>query len=261
MPDSEGVPDGWVTIDELARETGLTVRTVRAHQARGLLPPPDVVARTGYYGPDHRARLELVKELQNEGTKLDAIKKLLDRAGGSTDQVLRFTRTVRAMFDGGGGAIVDREEIGRRFGTDDPATLARAVSLGLLRKVDEQHYEETSPRLARAGEDLARYGVPIDRALTALEQLRRHADGVARTYVELFLEAVWKPFDAAGRPADQWPLVQEALQSLAPVAGEALQAVFEIVLAERIELTLGRDLDRWLGEPARRRRTGRQAKT
>ena len=53
-----------LTIDELARETGMTVRNIRAHQSRGLLPPPEVRARTGYYGPDHAARLTLIKELQ-----------------------------------------------------------------------------------------------------------------------------------------------------------------------------------------------------
>ena len=42
-----------LTIDELARETGMTVRNIRAHQSRGLLPPPVVRARTGYYGPEH----------------------------------------------------------------------------------------------------------------------------------------------------------------------------------------------------------------
>ena len=35
-----------LTIDELARETGMTVRNIRAHQSRGQLPPPAVRART-----------------------------------------------------------------------------------------------------------------------------------------------------------------------------------------------------------------------
>jgi DNA-binding transcriptional MerR regulator len=34
-----------LTIDELARRTGMTVRNVRAHQSRGLLPPPEAGAR------------------------------------------------------------------------------------------------------------------------------------------------------------------------------------------------------------------------
>jgi len=44
-----------LTIEQLAAETGMTVRNIRNHQSRGLLPPPDVRARTGYYGPEHVA--------------------------------------------------------------------------------------------------------------------------------------------------------------------------------------------------------------
>ena len=39
-----------LTIGELAEAAGMTVRNVRNHQARGLLAPPSLVARTGYYG-------------------------------------------------------------------------------------------------------------------------------------------------------------------------------------------------------------------
>ena len=37
--------DNDLTIDDLARDTGLSVRNVRSHQARGLLPPPEVRGR------------------------------------------------------------------------------------------------------------------------------------------------------------------------------------------------------------------------
>jgi DNA-binding transcriptional MerR regulator len=62
--------DDELTIDELARRIGMTVRNIRAHQSRGLLPPPEVRGRTGYYGADHVARLELIQELQAEGFNL-----------------------------------------------------------------------------------------------------------------------------------------------------------------------------------------------
>ena len=42
-----------LTIDQLAQRTGMSVRNIRDHQARGLLPPPEVRARIGYYGPEH----------------------------------------------------------------------------------------------------------------------------------------------------------------------------------------------------------------
>ncbi len=36
-----------LTIDELARETGMTVRNIRSHASRGLLQPPLVRAWSG----------------------------------------------------------------------------------------------------------------------------------------------------------------------------------------------------------------------
>src|SRR3954469_6089843 len=52
-----------LTIDELARAVGMTVRNVRAYASRGLMPPPRLVGRTGYYGEEHVTRLTLVREL------------------------------------------------------------------------------------------------------------------------------------------------------------------------------------------------------
>ena len=62
-----------LTIDQLAQRTGMTVRNIRAHQSRGLLPPPMVVARTGYYGDEHVARIRLIQEMQAEGFNLKSI--------------------------------------------------------------------------------------------------------------------------------------------------------------------------------------------
>jgi hypothetical protein len=44
------IDDGDLTIDELAQRTGMTVRNIRAHQSRGLLPPPEVRGARGTTG-------------------------------------------------------------------------------------------------------------------------------------------------------------------------------------------------------------------
>src|ERR1044072_4029183 len=75
------VTDATLTVDELARQAGMTVRNVRAHQSRGLLPPPEVRGRTGYYGAEHVARLELIRTLQAHGFNLEAIRRLSARTG------------------------------------------------------------------------------------------------------------------------------------------------------------------------------------
>ncbi len=240
----DGVEQDELTIDELARVTGVTVRNVRAYQSRGLLPAPEVRARTGWYGREHRARLELIKELQAEGVKLDVVKRLFETTGGSTDQVLGFIRSLRALFGEREGTIVSREELAERFASADEGLLRKAQKLGLLRQVADDQYEEVLPRLTGAGEALVSLGIPLDRALDTVVALRRHAEGIARLYVELFLDEVWKPFDASGRPDDQWPRLHETVDRLRALSGEALLAVVEQAVSERLDVTFGRDLAR-----------------
>src|SRR2546423_8837463 len=92
---AESTEGAELTIDELARRTGMTARNIRAHQSRGLLPPPAVRGRTGYYGAEHLARLQLIHELQAEGFNLEAIRRLIEAGNGSSADVLRFTRALR----------------------------------------------------------------------------------------------------------------------------------------------------------------------
>ena len=240
-----------LTIDELARRTSMTVRNIRAHQSRGLLPPPDVRGRTGYYGPEHVARIELIRELQSEGFNLESIRRLLDGSAGVSDEVLRFTRALREPFEDEEPQIVDAAELGERWRTDDPRLLQRAERLGFLRSLGDGRYEEISPRLSAAGAELAELGVPAEVALDAVERVRRHADGVAKSFVRLFLEQVWKPFDAEGRPEERWPEVREALERLRPLASEALVAVFQIAMGDAVEKAFGREMERSSGRGRR----------
>jgi DNA-binding transcriptional MerR regulator len=249
-----------MTIDELARRTGMTVRNIRAHQSRGLLPPPAVVGRTGYYGEEHAVRLELIKEMQADGFNLGAIRRLLEGVGDSSGEVLDFARAVRAPFEEEEAEILSAAQIAQRWGGEaDPALFARAERLGLLRPLGEDRYEVPSPRVLRAGTELAELGIAPARALEVAAKLRRQSREVARTFIELFLESVWKPFDQAGRPEQQWPQVREALERLRPLASEALLAIFQLVMTEATEKAFGRELERDLDRKPRSRRPRRSA--
>jgi DNA-binding transcriptional MerR regulator len=82
------------TVDELARRSGLTTRTIRAHQSAELLPRPRLDGRTGYYGRAHLERLGVITRLQGRGYSLAAITDLL-RAwddGRTLADVLGFDR-------------------------------------------------------------------------------------------------------------------------------------------------------------------------
>src|SRR5918998_5115861 len=94
---AEGIAEH--TIDELARETGMTVRNIRAHQSRGLLPAPEVRARTGYYGPEHVERLRLIQELQAEGFNLGSIERLLGEGGAWAERFIGLRRAITTPFE------------------------------------------------------------------------------------------------------------------------------------------------------------------
>lgn len=68
-----------LTLDELTERVGMSVRNVRFYTTKRLVPPPLRRGRSGYYSADHVARLELVRELQNHGFTLSAIKGYVDR--------------------------------------------------------------------------------------------------------------------------------------------------------------------------------------
>lgn len=240
-----------LTIDQLALRVGMTVRNIRAHQSRGLLPPPEVKGRTGYYGPEHEARIELIKELQADGYNLELIRRLIDGTGGSSAEVLRFTRAVRAPFSDEEPQFVEAADLAERWDTNDPELLDKAVELGLIRDLGDGRFEELSPRLARAGQELVELGIPIERALEVVARLRRNADSAARTFAGLFIESVWRPFDEAGRPEERWPEVQDALERLRPLAAESLLAVLQLAMNDVVEKEFGRTLE---GTGRRRRK-------
>src|SRR5215217_6873122 len=254
--------DASMTIDELAHRTGMTVRNIRAHQSRGLVPPPEVRGRTGFYGDDHVSRIELIQELQADGFNLESIRKLLEGAGGSSSEVLNFSRTLRAPFEDEQPEIVDEQELVERWGGPlDARLMARTEKLGLLRDLGDGRYEILSPRLQRAGLELAELGVPPAVALEVVSQVRTSARRVARVFIELFLENVWKPFNEAGRPEEDWPKVRDALERLRPLASDALLAIFQQVMSETVEEVTGREIQRGLttssGDGRSRRRRGR----
>src|SRR3954470_21374408 len=108
-----------LTIEGLAREVGLSVRNLRSHQARGLLPPPEVRGRVGYYGAEHVERIRLIQELQGEGMKLDGIKRLLDASEGTGAGLLRVKQAADAFGEAEGTEVVSVAELGERFGVDE----------------------------------------------------------------------------------------------------------------------------------------------
>ena len=100
----------------------MTVRTTRYYAGLGLLPPPTRRGRMAYYTVEHRARLELIRALQDHGFTLAAIEKYLGRV--PVDASVEDLALQRAMLTswGDGQARVDDPSAAR----DPRRTQARA---------------------------------------------------------------------------------------------------------------------------------------
>ena len=251
-------PDGKMTIGELARRTGMTIRNIRAHQTRGLLPPPEVQGRTGYYNEEHVARIELTREMQAEGLNLEAIRRVLESTGGSSKEMVDFARAVRAPFEDETPEIFSPKDFAAGWKVDsiDERLFKRAEKMGVLRILPDGQIEVISPRLHRAATRLIEFGISPAAAVAVAGKLHEHADAVARVYVDLFTEQIWEPFDKAGRPDEDWPKVLEALGAMRPLASDALLAMFQITMGEETEKAAERTL-RNAGKSQRRGRSRR----
>lgn len=254
-------PKGKMTIGELARRTGMTVRNIRAHQTRGLLPPPEVHGRTGYYSEEHLARIELTREMQAEGLNLEAIRRVLETTGGSSQEMVDFARAVRAPFEEETPEIYEASEFAASWGADkvNRRWLRHGERLGIVRELPDGKIEVLSPRLQRAGVALAELGVSPEAGLAIADKLHRRVEGVARDFVDLFVKEIWGPFDKAGRPEEDWPKVREALDRMRPLAAEALVAMFGVTMGEATEKAGERTL-REAAKPRPRRRTAKRPK-
>ncbi|MFG2375569.1 MerR family transcriptional regulator [Streptomyces sp. NPDC048504] len=137
---------GLLTIGELARSTGLTVRTIRYWSDEGVLTP---VTRSagGYrlYDAECVARLELIRTLRELGLGLDAVRKVL--AGETTvaevaaahvvalDAQIRSLRVTRAVLS----------TVARRGSTAEEMTLMNKLarlSAAERRRIMEEFVEE-----------------------------------------------------------------------------------------------------------------------
>ncbi len=239
-----GEEEATLTVEQLAYETGMSVRNIRNHQSRGLLPPPEVRARIGYYGSQHVARLRLIQEMQGEGFKLSAISRLIGEHGADADRFVGLRQAVTAPFATEAPEVLSREELAERFHVDDERLLAKAQKLGLLIDLGDERYEAPSPALLRAAEDVLKMGIDLSAALAAIEKLNRNSQSSARTFVNLFVEELWKPFDEAGRPDEGWAEIIESIERLRPLAVEALNATFRLTLTTEVEKAFGEVLER-----------------
>jgi DNA-binding transcriptional MerR regulator len=140
------LPDGTdalYTVDELAAITGMTVRTTRYYAGLGLLPPPTRRGRMAYYSAQHRARLELIRALQDHGFTLAAIEKYLAKVPSDASvEDLAIQRAMLTSWKTGGHEVVNRRQLEARAGRKlDAEGLQRLTAMMSVEEVEDGQFE------------------------------------------------------------------------------------------------------------------------
>jgi len=241
--------EAGMTIDELSRRSGVTSRNIRAYQTRGLVPPPRMLGRVGYYDDGHLARLRYVAGLQGRGFSLAAIQALLEAwdEGRDLTDVLGFEEVLTAPWSDEKPERLGAERLLELFPetVENPALLDRALELGLLTVVDDE-FEAPSPGLIRVGAGLVAAGIPLAAALDEYERLAADAARIADRFVTLFEDHVWEPFVAAGLPPDRLAGVTDALLRVRPLAGAAMDAALAQAMERAVAASATRQVARFL---------------
>src|ERR1700683_2993737 len=161
--------DELLTIDDLARQVGLPVRTIREYHTMRLLPPPERRGRLGLYGTQHIQRLQLITRLQRRGYSLGRVPGLLGAWQSGTDltTVLGVDQSQAALDET--PLRLTRAELFQRLPALESAALGPGGQIGLVRPHGEDHFLVRSPALLAMVADWVRAGIPLGQALDVVE--------------------------------------------------------------------------------------------
>ncbi|MEH3033720.1 MAG: MerR family transcriptional regulator [Aeromicrobium erythreum] len=228
-----------LSVEQLAARVGMTVRTVRFYAGRGLIPPPRREGRNGYYGPDHLARLELVRELQAHGFTLSAIEGYLEQIpdDASPEQVA-LHRTLLAPWTPEMPETLDRAALEVRAGralSDDELEIL--VAIGVVEPTPTEDVFRLAPAHLAVGIGFLEAGLPADAAHHARRVITEHGQALAHDLTALFRDKVWPHLKASGQPPE---MITAMVERFKPLTVQALVTAYEEAVDDEKRRTVRR---------------------
>lgn len=222
-----------LTLLELADRVGMTPRNIREWQTVGVLPAPSRRGRVAVYDGGHIARIERVKSLRADGFPLDVIRQFLDRSEESAADIRAVTSALLDPAGDGGTAVVAGVELTDRLGR---AGVEQLASIDLIETLDGGQILVKDVVTVDYVERLVAIGLPVAAVISALETMtQRQVDGV-NALVDVYGDAIWKPFVDAGLPTDQWHSIAETSSQMRELViglgGQSLRRATDIVIGQ-----------------------------
>lgn len=226
-----------LTVDELAAATGMTVRNTRYYAGLGLLPPPERRGRVAYYNAGHRARLELIRALQEHGFTLAAIERYLSRLPlDASPEELAIQRTTLTSWTAGKQETLTRRQLCERAGRDlseDEIELLETMR-GVRRVAGGRGDRfELLPPFETATQALT-LGLPVESFVKASGVIGRHMDELVDELTGILREQILEPFRRSEHTAEEAAAFEATYSRLRQLTLEGLVAAFQLAADEVI---------------------------
>ncbi|MET8878611.1 MerR family transcriptional regulator [Nocardia sp. NPDC004278] len=239
--------DAEFTISALAHETGMTVRTLRDYNERGLLPPPQMKGRIGFYSEEHLNRIRIIGRLLERGITLNGVRGLLEAwdRGDDLADVLGVSASTAAQPQ-----QPSRAPAGERVAATDlaeyyreiPGGLARVVAAGLYEPLDADSYRITDPELVDVLDQLIDAGIPPARALDDIDRLRADCDHIARQFADMYERTIVRSFRRSARTAQDARELAEHLTAARKQPRRVVSGLVDRFVARHLDYLTEREL-------------------
>ncbi len=230
---------------DLAREAGITVRTLRFYRERKLIPPPRREGRIAWYNEHHLARLRTIAGLLERGHTLGGIAELLAAfdTGRDVGELLGLEDTLVAPWSEETPVRLTPEELADHFKDDvTPENLSASLDIGYL-AVDGDEFVHISRRLLDASTELVAGGVPLSAVLQAGREVRAHADALADLFISVIRTHVLSDVldrAATGATVDPAELahITRTVEKLRPISKGIVDAELSMAMDRRVRAEL-----------------------
>jgi DNA-binding transcriptional MerR regulator len=225
-------------IDELAQRAGVPSRTIRYYTQQGLLAPPALRGRVGYYSPSHLDRLRLIKELQEKRFLPLAVIRTVIRnyeAGADLEAMLAPLEMVFApRWDASDATDFGRDELAKQAGVPEHVVDA-ADEMGFLfprRRGRERRYTRDDVHMLEVADRWLELGLPRE-----LGRLYRDAfEKISRSQVRAFNQAVVLPIAAEELPPDETrQRLLDGYQAMSQTFGRLVSLLHRKLLQQAVE--------------------------
>jgi len=238
MADLEENISDYKPIDDFAHDAGLSSRTIRYYQSRGLLQRPPREGRVAMYGPPHLERLQLIEELQSRGLTLRGIKDLVRGQGSDNEPLTAWLDLdrMRERWTGEPPRLMSRAELEEMIQPGGARLISRLLEVGIVHLDDQDGVRRyrVNPTLLKCALEFESAGISLQVSSDIHAIVESHFVSAAREVIDVLYQ---HPSGDENAPPDN---VAQAIETMFPEDGSPF---VHMIFSQAVERALGEWLD------------------